>query len=414
MRLLQALRRPGIRWLWLGQIFSGIGDQVYEIGLVWMTVGMLGANAGYLSAAGTGAWLACSLAGGVMADRWPRVRTMVAADVIRGVTVLLLPVAFWLGWLNVGCFVAVAIVLGAFSALFYPAMQGSLRAFAGEPELLRATNGLMDATRRLARILGPLVASGLLALVPLVQFATFNALSFFASALAIVIAGRHLSVLADENGESTVPSGERSIRRELSEAIRLMHGHALMRTALVTRFLANFTWSICFILGLALLTKQELGGDVNTLGLLLGAYGVTNLLGNVVSGSFSGVHPARQLFGGEALYGFGTILLGLAPNVPLAMCAVAVAAFGPPMATITQTTLIQTEFPASHVGKIYSLFSAVELGGGFIGYLCAPMLCAALGLRGAMLTCGGAALCAAGAALLVFRQIEKRKMLQSA
>ena len=56
--------------LWGGLSFSAVGDQLYAVALTWIAVGVLGSNAGYLSALQAFIALLEVLFIGAWADRW--------------------------------------------------------------------------------------------------------------------------------------------------------------------------------------------------------------------------------------------------------------------------------------------------------------------------------------------------------
>ena len=93
MRILRALDVRPIRWLWSGQVFSAMGDEVYNIAMVWFATALLGLNAGYISAIQAGAIFLFSLVGGVWVDHRDPRRVMIWADLIRGCAVLTLTLA---------------------------------------------------------------------------------------------------------------------------------------------------------------------------------------------------------------------------------------------------------------------------------------------------------------------------------
>jgi DHA3 family macrolide efflux protein-like MFS transporter len=69
VNLLQALRRPALTLLWLGQVCSAVGDQLYVLAAVWIAVGLAGSRAGLVAGADLGAALAVGLVAGALADR---------------------------------------------------------------------------------------------------------------------------------------------------------------------------------------------------------------------------------------------------------------------------------------------------------------------------------------------------------
>jgi len=149
------LRIRHLAILWLSQVLSAIGDFFYLIAVMWIAVKVAGSAAGIVAAAEAGSMLLFGLLGGVYADRWNRRTTMMAVDILRAIAVGILPVLALTGTLQLWHLVVVAVIVGSLGALFDPALQASLPALARNPQILQATNGLMDVTRRLARALGP-------------------------------------------------------------------------------------------------------------------------------------------------------------------------------------------------------------------------------------------------------------------
>src|SRR5262249_13836444 len=87
--LFRALGRRSFALLWAGQSISLLGDRVFQVALAWWVLEKTG------SAVAMGTVLVMSsipmlvflLVGGVIVDRFPRVRLMLASDSVRGVAV---------------------------------------------------------------------------------------------------------------------------------------------------------------------------------------------------------------------------------------------------------------------------------------------------------------------------------------
>src|ERR1700733_16017487 len=94
MRILRPLRGRSMALLWSGLSLSAIGDQLYSVALTWIAVGVLGANAGYLTALQAGIVLLAVLGIGRWADRWDSRSSMIGADLCRA-GVLLAVVLAW-------------------------------------------------------------------------------------------------------------------------------------------------------------------------------------------------------------------------------------------------------------------------------------------------------------------------------
>ena len=385
MGFLKVLRIRSLAVLWLSQVLSAMGDYFYQIAVVWIAVRQVGSGAGIVVAGETGSMLLFGLLGGVYADRWNRRLVMVTADVIRAIAVAALPVLALSGTLQLWHLVVVAVVVGSLSALFDPALQASLPTLTGNLQTLQAANGLMDVTRRLARVLGPSLAGLLAALMPLAHFFTLDAISFAISAAAVLSLGRRFAWKPLKS--EAVQQGLNGIIGEIVGALRLVQAHQPLAWALVANGISNMLWSTAFIVGVPLLADRVLHGNVGAYGLIVGAYGVGNVVSNLVIGSITIRRRVVLMFVGKVILGAGFLLLASALALWMAMLAAAFAAIGGPMGDIIQLTMIQTDLPSNQVGKVYSLRMIIENAGSLLGLLLAVPLFAGVSVPLAIAAC---------------------------
>jgi len=385
MAFLRALRHKHLAVLWLSQVLSAIGDNFYAITIVWMAVRVAGSGAGYVVAAQSLAGLVFGLLGGVFADRWNRRTTMIVVDLIRAFAVGALPLLSLLGWLQLWHMAVVGAVIGALGALFDPALQASLPALAEDRQLLQATNGLMDMTRRLARAIAPSIVGVLAAFLPLSQFFTLDAISFVISAVAISSLGRRFRWQPERRRvRSRAIAG---VATEIAQSGRLVYTHKPLAWSLGGGGFTNLAWNIAFLVGVPLLAQHVLSGSIGAFGLIVGAYGVTNVIGNLIIGSVTIHRRVAMLFAGRLVMGAGFLVLASAHSVPAAVIGSGIAAFGGPMGDLVQLTMIQTDFPSSQIGKVYSLRSTISGVGGSLGLLLAVPLFARFSVAAVIAVC---------------------------
>jgi hypothetical protein len=294
---------------------------------------------------------------------------MLSVDLMRCGVVLTLPIASLLGPISIWHLATAATVLGGLSALFDPALQGSLPTIAQSAPTLQALNSLMDATRRLARIFGPGLAGVLLALMPIPQLFTADALTFAVSAYALMALRPHFP-----RPPGVVPSpADRShhLFRDLREAGQLIFAHRPFLWCVIGSSLTALAWNAIFAVGLALLVHAMFNGSVGAFGWMVAAYGAGNVLSNLVISNLSIRRPALMYFLGEIVLGVGFLSLAFASSLPLALFSAGVAAIGGPMGDMPLLLTIQREFPGHHVGKIYSLRMIVSGIGASVGLMLA-------------------------------------------
>lgn len=262
-------------------------------------------------------------------------------------------------------------VVGGLGALFDPALQASVPALSGgDVSVVQATNGLMDITRRLARTLGPALAGLLVAFLPLAHFFTLDAVSFAISALTIcALGGRFAWHPASAGGARG--QGIRAMLREALDGLHLARACKPLYWSLLALALSNVVWSIAFVIGVPLLVARGVGGSVGVYALIVGAYGVGNVLGNILIGSLRIRRRLFTIFLGKGVLGLGFLLLACASSVPLALFASALAAVGGPMGDIMILTMLQVDLPADGIGKGYSVMMIMENAGASLGLLAA-------------------------------------------
>lgn len=385
MGFLMALRRPSIAWLWVSQVLSSMGDYLYNLAVIWIAVRAAGSSAGIIAAASTVSQLVFGLLGGVYADRWNRRTVMVVVDIIRAGTVGVLTILALSGAIQFWELVAAAVVIGSLGSLFDPALQASLPALAGDVPTLQATNGLMDVTARLARALGPSMAGLLVLFMPLAQFFTLDAVSYVISALAILSLGRHM--VWKDSDRLPVATGVKGIWSDIRGAITLVGQHRPLSWAISLNGVMNLAWSASFVIGVPLLVNQVLKSNVGALGLIIGAYGVGNVVSNLVMGSVHIRRPIPAIFVGKIIVGLGFLMLAWANSLPLAILASAIAAIGGPMGDITMLTIMQTELPVAQLGKVYSLRMVLANVGASLGLLGAVPMFAHISVMAGISAC---------------------------
>ncbi|MEV7007770.1 MFS transporter [Streptosporangium sp. NPDC051022] len=154
------LRDPRFRLLWAGQSLSHVGDAVTSVALALAIVTTTGSatDLGLVLAAQSVTMVTLMLPGGVWADRLPRQRLMLAADLVRGLTHAVMGAELITGTVDVVHLAALAAVSGAASAFFLPATTGLVPATVA-PEHLSRANALMAIAQRGSVLLGPGIAT---------------------------------------------------------------------------------------------------------------------------------------------------------------------------------------------------------------------------------------------------------------
>jgi len=396
MLLLRPLQQRSMALLWGGLALSSIGDQAYAVAFAWIAVETFGTAAGWLVALGPLVLLLTLLFGGRLADGWAPLRAMIGADVIRAI-VLLAVVAVWsaAGVPSPAALIAAVVALSAGQAVFRPALQAVVPAIA-DRDALPTANALLDATERIARLIGPALAGALAALLPIRHLLTVDAVSFLCSAAALWAIQRRIRLPVQ------TPRGTGSVLASMMRGLRVMRRHPVLGYVLATGGVLNGTWYVVFFLLLPLIIAAHGmvgpgGTGIAAYGTVISAYGCTNLVANLVIGSRPmPARPARQIFWSNIIMGAGMCALAVIetaglPNASLLPAYAAVAAFcavAGPMQDIPIAVLLQTELPRADIQAATRAYMAASQVGLLAGLLLAPVLLTSLPMGTVIALCG--------------------------
>lgn len=367
LRLFRAWRHKPIFVLWSGEAFSAIGDEIYKVALIWLTVKLIGADAGYLAASQAGAVLLFGLVGGLWADSWDPRRTMFFTDVARAGLVVLPVIWLQFGGLNLYLLFAMAISVAALNAFFEPAMQAVVPRLVADRQLLQATNGLMGTTSRLARVVGPAVVGALTGLVPAIHFFTLDSFSFGISAFAIARLKRDLPPFTGFGKKNT------GVFKEVASGFGIARTDSGVRFILWSKAITSGVWNMVLPLGIALMVQRRFPGDVRAYGFLLASYGVGNLISALVLSNVNMVRPMRVMGMGFVLMGICFVGTAFVPELWEKSLFLALCAVGGPMNDLAHIDVFQHRFPSQDLVRVVRFRMAVEYGGMCLCLLIAPV-----------------------------------------
>lgn len=353
-----ALLRLDFRRFFAALVTSRLGDAFNYIALMWLA----------LEAGGPLAVIAVRLAdsvpalvfgfhGGVVADRLPRVRTMVGADFLRA-AVLLPLVALGLGGdIPLALLVVVAFVLATATSYFEPAAGALLPALVGRAKVQQA-NALTQSSAAAVQVVGWAVAAALLAFLPLAAFFALDAASFLISGLLLI--GIHVQA------SGVAPAPDVGTAREGLTALR---PRPLLAAAVVALGVAITISSGTWIAGVPELVRSELGRGAGSFSLVAAAYAA----GVIAVGAVLVRRPVRRKARASLLawtiYLPAYACFALADGVPLALLGGFLAGAGQGSALVLVTSAAQEEVPDRVLGRVMGLISLVHRGAHATGLL---------------------------------------------
>ena len=331
--------------------------------------------------AGSAPWLAFSLVAGALVDRWDRRRVMWIADAFRTVVVGAFTAAVATGHASIALIAAVSFLLGTAETLFDNASQSILPSIVGRDRLASANSRLYSGQIVGMQFVGPPVGGVLFAAAAFSPFAADGTSFLLASLLVLSIRGAYREVRDDA-------LGPRRLRSEISEGVRWLAHHRVLRTLAVMlgtwNFLSSATGAVAVLWAL-----EVLGLDARGFGLLFFGFAAGSLLG-----SFAASAVTRRLGEGRALY--LSLSLGVVSNLVawwtrspyVAGAALAVTGFAVLVWNVITVSLRQEIIPSHLLGRVNSVYRFLGWGSMPAGAAFGGLLAAAFGLRSPFLAAG--------------------------
>jgi MFS family permease len=342
------------RLLFIGQTISQLGDWFNAVAVYALLLDLTGSATAV-------AWmlivqfLPMTFVGplaGVVVDRVDRRRVMIATDVLRGFLILGLLAVHRADQVWIAYAVMAGTVIG--TAFFEPARTATIPNITSADELLPA-NALAAAMWSAMLAIGASVGGLVTAAAGRNVAFAINALSFFASALFIVLtrydstppASRRLTGLAAILGLADLVDGIRYVRRHAHVAA-LMCVKAGWGIAGGVLLLLTIFGQRVFPVGAA---------SAAGIGVLYGARGVGAGLGPIALRWILGQSPQRlRQTIGPAFFVVGIFYMALAgaPSLAIAALCVLCAHFGGSILWVFSTVLLQLEVPDRFRGRVFA------------------------------------------------------------
>ncbi|MDF2679150.1 MAG: transporter [Brevibacillus sp.] len=340
--------------LWLAQMTANIGDQCYSFALLWylLQATKSGTALSLLAIPEMVAGLLFYLIGGVLADRYSPRLLMVGTDIARVAVVISVGIMAALGIEQFAFFLAAQFLLGVFSSLFQPARTVALKSIIPLEQLSRA-NGILDTTFRTIRILAPMTIGLLASAIPLSTLFFVNAASYLLSVLFLFTI-RHS--LRSQTGSPTSRLTVQQYKKDIATGVSELRQNRYLFHILLFGNLGYLVWIVTYNVGFPFLAERMEQGNGSTLAMLMGFYGIGNLLGSLY---MSRAYYTRHLFViliGWLMQAGGFLLLTAGSSFhSIAFLGAALAGVGGPLIGIPTVTAIQVKANDANVGKVYAI-----------------------------------------------------------
>jgi MFS transporter, DHA3 family, macrolide efflux protein len=367
-RFREVLRERNFFLLWLGQIISQFGDRLNQMALIALVYYKKPDSpfelAKFFSFTVIPSFIVSPIAGAFI-DRWNKKKTMITCDILRGLIVLVIPVAFLELTPSFPIYTAVFLIF-AVSCFFLPARLAMIPDLVSKDKLLVA-NSLFTVTGMIGAVFWFVVGGILVEILKVRGGLYLNSVVYFLSALAIVFITRK-KIRSEPPKKAEESLGlEKIIRtslfKEIKDGFNYLRSHKEAKFAFNVLFIlmagvgASYSVVIVFI-------QQAMGSVTRDLGLLGFFLGGGFFIGSVLYGKFGhGLPKSKTIFGclvaaGAAMF-FFTALLKWTHSFVFASAVAAVLGTAVAPIGISMNTLIH-EVTYEHMrGRVFSSLGIV-------------------------------------------------------
>jgi MFS family permease len=393
-----SLEVPNYRRYFTGQLISLSGTWMQTVAAVWVVLTLTGSGVAvglttalqFLPMLLIGAW------GGLLADRIPKRRLLMATQALMAIPALALFAVTATGVVTPWMVFLAVFAMGAVNAVDNPTRQSFVIEMVGADRVVNAVS-LNSVIVQAARIVGPALAGILIATVGVVPCFAINALTFVAMIAALWrMDPARLQAAPPAQRE---PGAIRAGLRYVMATPELLVPLALM--ALVGTLGFNFQ------VVLPLLAKFSFEAGAMTYAALVSAMAVGSIVGALVNGHRGRTGP--RLIAGGAL-AFGVSALGAAAMPSLAFEVPMLMVLGAAAVTFAATinSTLQLAVSPEMRGRVMALYSVVFLGSTPIGGPLTGWLAQSYDPRVALLLAAASGLAAAWLAHISFARIRAR------
>jgi predicted MFS family arabinose efflux permease len=374
-----ALREPSFRALWLGQSVSAIGTRTALVALV-LFIALDGGGAGGVGvvlAAYAIPLLALMLWGGVWADRLPRHRVLLGADLARAGLHAAAAVLVFSGEASLAWLAAIGAAFGAADAFARPACAGLVPQTVPR-NLIQPANALLALSDNIADFAGPALAAVLVTTAGAGWAFAIDAVTFaFSAALLLRMRPRR---------ESSAPAQPPPLRALLDGFAHVRSRAWVWRPLLAISVVLMVGFAPWLVIGPVVAADQY--GSAAVFALLLAAQGAGAMVGSLL-----GLHlrPLRPITGVLlATAAWPVLVCAFAAGAPIAALVAGAlgAGAGISLANVWWTTALAERIPSHALSRVAAWDWIGSLALVPVGYLVAAPVAHALGAT-TMLAAGG-------------------------
>ena len=401
--ILRALHHRNYRLFFGGQSISLIGTWMQQIAMSWLVYRLTGSAflLGVVSfSSQIPIFLLASIAG-VYADRWNRLRMLVATQTLSMVQAMILAFLALTGTIQVWQIIALSIAIGVINAFDMPSRQAFVVQIVDKPEDLGNAIALNSFMFNGARLIGPAVAGILIGLVGEGICFLINGLSF----IGIIIALLAIKVPKRKKAEH-----RSHLWRDLKDGYSYAFGFAPTRYILIQLGLMSFM-GMAYAVLMPVFAKDILHGGPHTLGFLMAASGVGALTGAVYLASRQTILGLGRLIAfASFIFGIGIIAFSFSKILIVSLAMMFLTGFGMIVQIASGNTILQSIVEEDKRGRLMSIYATAIIGMAPIGNLFAGALASRIGAPETLILSGLA--CIIGSLFFVIKLPHIRKQVR--
>jgi MFS family permease len=395
-RSFDSLSVPNYRRYFVGQLVSLSGNWMQTVSAVWLVLSLTGSGVAvglttalqFLPMLLFGAW------GGLLADRFPKRKLLIATQALMALPALALFAVTDAGVVTQWMVYLAVLAMGAVNSVDNPTRQSFAIEMVGPERVVNAVS-LNSVIVQSARILGPAIAGLLIAAFGVVPCFAVNALSFVAMIAALW--------RMDPSQLRSAPPAPRE-RGAIRAALRYVRDTPELAVPLGLMALVG-TLGFNFQVVLPLLARFSFEGGPGVYAALVSAMGVGSVLGALVTGARGRTGP-RLVAGAALAFGASALLAAAAPGMVFEVAALTVLGAAAVTFAATINSSLQLAVAPHMRGRVMALYSVVFLGSTPIGGPLAGWLSETYDPRLALLLAASAGLLAAWYGRVAFSRLS--------
>ncbi|MGF9881286.1 MFS transporter [Bacillus albus] len=343
------LKNRNFLLLFLGRIFTNIGDSLYYVAAMWLVYKLSG-NPFYSGLAGFLTLLPSALQflTGPFVDRWSIKNTLVITQVLQCILILIIPITHYFELLTVQLLLIIMPIVAFIEQFAYPAQSKALPLLLHKTQLLKG-NSLFSFAYQGIDLICTTLSGILVALLGAITLYVIDSFTFAITALLF------FSLKMPKQAETNTSFSTKQYFTDLKEGFSIVF-RSLMGVFLIGTVVANF--SIGMTMAILPSFADSLVG-VKSYGFFLAAISAGSLIGALFS-SWVG----KRNVGRVSIIGFatGAILWFLSTIVPFQWLSIFLfgLAWIPIGATnILFATISQIVIPNQYIGRINSVMRSM-------------------------------------------------------